>query len=101
MTMLAPKAPKLDVLQNVRIASPCPANWQGMVGDDRVRHCGECNLNVYNFSAMTRPEVEALLRKREGRVFLAWNAAIIKHQRMQVAVAGMENVGDAQAVFRA
>src|SRR5579872_532859 len=60
--------PKLDILQQVRIASPCPMSWETMSGDDRVRHCGECNLNVYNFSAMTRSEVEALLQKREGRI---------------------------------
>ena len=36
-------------LQDIRIASPCPADWDKMVGDERVRHCSECNFNVYNF----------------------------------------------------
>jgi hypothetical protein len=39
-----------------------------MAGNDRVRFCGECRLNVYNLSAMTRPEAEALLRAKEGRL---------------------------------
>jgi hypothetical protein len=39
-----------------------------MSGDDRVRFCGECRLNVYNLSAMSRPEAEALLRAKEGRL---------------------------------
>ena len=56
-----------DRINNVRIASPCPADWGKMIGDDRVRHCAECNLNVYNFSAMTTPEVERLL-SGEGRL---------------------------------
>src|SRR5579883_2942772 len=56
------------MLNNLRVASPCPANWQEMNGDDRVRHCAQCNLNVYNLSAMTEPEVEKLISQREGRL---------------------------------
>jgi hypothetical protein len=32
-----------------------------MEGDDRVRFCRECNLNVYNLSGMTRREAESLV----------------------------------------
>jgi hypothetical protein len=39
-----------------------------MKGDDRVRFCGECNLKVYNFSAMESSEVEQLVANREGRL---------------------------------
>jgi hypothetical protein len=39
-----------------------------MVGDDRVRHCDSCQLNVYNLSEMTRTEVESLILKTEGRL---------------------------------
>jgi hypothetical protein len=39
-----------------------------MVGDDRVRFCRECNLNVYNISEMTRQQVEALIATTEGRL---------------------------------
>jgi hypothetical protein len=39
-----------------------------MTGDDRVRFCGECRLNVYNLSSMSRTEAEKLLRKQEGRI---------------------------------
>jgi hypothetical protein len=54
--------------QDIRIASPCSADWNGMPGNDRVRICPECQLKVYNFSAMTRAEVEALVSAREGRL---------------------------------
>ncbi|HEX7285291.1 MAG TPA: carboxypeptidase-like regulatory domain-containing protein [Candidatus Angelobacter sp.] len=54
----------------VRVASPCPADWNQMVGDDRVRHCGQCDLNVYNISAMTAVEAQELVRKHEGRMCL-------------------------------
>jgi len=39
-----------------------------MAGDERVRHCTLCSLNVYNFAEMTRDEIGALLTKTEGRV---------------------------------
>lgn len=57
----------LDLLNNVHIASPCTADWDAMTGDDRVRHCAQCNLNVYNLSAMAADEAAAFLQAREGR----------------------------------
>jgi hypothetical protein len=57
-----------DLLQNIRIASPCSADWNTMIGDDWVRHCSQCNLNVYNLSAMSGREAEELVSKREGRI---------------------------------
>ena len=39
-----------------------------MGGDNRVRHCPECNLEVYNFSAMTSAEIDRVVSHREGRV---------------------------------
>jgi hypothetical protein len=57
-----------SVLASIAIASPCPADWEGMTGDDRVRFCGECRLHVYNLSGMSRKEAEALLQAREGRL---------------------------------
>lgn len=58
----------LPVLENVRIASPCYASWDAMKGDDRVRFCGDCRLNVYNLSEMSRPEAEKLLQMHEGHL---------------------------------
>ncbi len=55
-------------LDNIHIASPCPANWDEMFGDDRKRFCGDCKLNVYNLSDMTRREAENLLINSEGRL---------------------------------
>ena len=55
-------------LENIRIASPCPANWDEMYGNDRMRFCGECKLNVYNLSGMLRKEAENLVANAEGRL---------------------------------
>lgn len=56
------------MLSDVRVASPCSVDWGQMVGDDRIRFCGQCNLNVYNFSAMASAEIEYLLANRDGRL---------------------------------
>jgi hypothetical protein len=53
-------------LDGIRIASPCSANWDDMVGDERVRFCGSCTKNVYNIAGMTRDEANVLFRENEG-----------------------------------
>jgi hypothetical protein len=55
-------------LDHVRIAAPCKSDWQQMIGTDRVRFCGQCNLNVYNLSSMTRVQAESLIAQTEGRL---------------------------------
>jgi hypothetical protein len=55
-------------LSRVRIAAPCKADWEQMIGTERVRFCGQCNLNVYNLSSMTRPQAESLIVQTEGRL---------------------------------
>lgn len=55
-------------LDHVRVAAPCRADWDQMLGDERVRFCGQCSLNVYNLSGMSKQEAEALLSKTEGRL---------------------------------
>ena len=57
-----------SLLENIRIAAPCPVSWDKMTGDEQVRHCQECKLNVYNLSEMTRREAESLISSREGRL---------------------------------
>ncbi len=58
----------LTILDNIRIASPCSADWSKMVGDDRSRFCGSCQKHVYNLSAMTADEATQLIREREGNL---------------------------------
>jgi hypothetical protein len=59
---------KLPVLANIRVATPCRADWNAMTGDDRVRACGSCNKNVYNLSEMTRDEAEGLIMQHEKQL---------------------------------
>jgi len=58
---------KFDV-NNLRVASPCSVGWETMSGDERVRRCHSCKLNIYNISEMTKTEIEDLITKREERV---------------------------------
>jgi hypothetical protein len=51
-----------------RIANPCSANWAEMPGNDKVRHCPQCQLDVYNFSAMTSLETNQIVAARTGRL---------------------------------
>jgi hypothetical protein len=39
-----------------------------MEGDDKVRHCDQCDQRVYNLSNMSRVEAEELIQKREGKM---------------------------------
>ena len=55
-------------LEDLRIATPCLADWNEMVGDDQVRFCGKCEKNVYNVIAMTRDAAESLVREKEGQL---------------------------------
>lgn len=55
---------KLDLIE---VASPCPASWDEMIGDERVRFCQQCKLQVYNLSQMTRAQAEEFVARREGR----------------------------------
>lgn len=59
---------RLDVLDSISIASPCTADWNTMTGDEHVRFCAQCRLNVYNLSAMSRDEALDLVQRTQGRL---------------------------------
>jgi hypothetical protein len=55
-------------LDRLYVSSPCTADWETMPGDERVRFCSQCHLNVYNISALTRKQAEKLIAETEGRL---------------------------------
>jgi hypothetical protein len=59
---------KLSQIDRIDIASPCVTDWDKMKGNDEVRFCQHCNLNVHNLSAMTRSKAMRLVRKSKGRL---------------------------------
>ena len=59
-------------LDHVRVAAPCNVDWDSMFGDERVRFCGQCKLNVYNLSEMSKREAEHLVTRTEGRLCIRY-----------------------------
>lgn len=57
-----------NLLADIRVATPCPASWEAMSGDDKARFCKTCQKNVFNISMMTRQEAEALILEKEGNL---------------------------------
>jgi len=60
------------LVDHLQIAAPCSADWARMVGDERVRFCAHCEKNVYNLSALTHAEAEALVVAKEGNLCLRY-----------------------------
>jgi hypothetical protein len=55
-------------LDKIKIASPCSADWDQMLGNEQVRFCKNCNINVYNISNMSKKQAEFLISNKEGRL---------------------------------
>lgn len=55
-------------LEQIKIASPCPASWEEMIGDETVRFCQICSKNVYNLSSMSRAEAQTLVMNNQGKL---------------------------------
>jgi hypothetical protein len=55
-------------LDQLKIVSPCSTDWDQMAGDEKKRFCSECNKFVYDFSQMTRRQVEAMVSIHQGRM---------------------------------
>jgi|ERR1043165_182183 hypothetical protein len=63
-----PRTISLELIDSVKVASPCTADWDSMKGDDRARFCDQCQLHVYNISAMSPEAAAALIREKEGHL---------------------------------
>jgi len=55
-------------LEQALIASPCPVGWESMQGNDRVRTCSGCSRTVFDLSALTRDDAQALLSREGERI---------------------------------
>jgi hypothetical protein len=89
---------RLQLLQDVRIASPCDERWDDMTGNAAIRFCARCRQNVYDVSAMTAADAERLLandpdrclrlfRRADGKVLTADCATQAKEARRPTLVA--------------
>ncbi len=65
-----------QIVNDLRIASPCDVPWSSMDGDDRTRHCGQCDRKVHNVARLSAEEVVELLRDSDHPpCFQIWRRA--------------------------
>ena len=57
-----------DPLHRLTVSSPCSQDWNAMIGNDQVRFCEHCSLNVHNISQMTRAKALRLVETSKGRI---------------------------------
>lgn len=57
--------PPRPLRMRLRLVRGCDMRWENMVGDARVRHCGACDREVYDLTAMSADEVEAFVEARQ------------------------------------
>ena len=64
--------PARDLNKLIEIKTPCTADWDSMTGDDRIRFCEHCNLNVNDLSQLTPKRVRRLVTKSNGRLCIRY-----------------------------
>jgi hypothetical protein len=55
-------------LEDITFTFRCQETWTDMAGSDTLRHCGHCDKDVYDLSALTRTDAETLLQKTRGKI---------------------------------
>jgi general secretion pathway protein G len=55
----------VERVARVEVATPCEERWEHMHGDERKRRCRACDRDVYDLTAHTLEEVDALLSRPE------------------------------------
>ena len=63
-----------DLLDSIRVESPCEASWDSMIGNDQVRFCEHCNLTVKDLSQLTRKRALRLVRASKGRLCIRYQS---------------------------
>jgi len=57
-----------NIVDGIKIASPCHMSWDRMTGDNQVRFCESCELHVFNISEMDVDEAANLISTMDGRL---------------------------------
>ncbi len=59
---------ELPILNQVQIPSPCPASWNAVTGDEKERHCQQCDKSVFHLSHMTAREAARIVEEHRGNL---------------------------------
>lgn len=63
---------KINLLDAVRVETPCEQDWKTMRGNDEVRFCDHCAKDVHNLSAMTRKRARKLVAESNGNICIRY-----------------------------
>lgn len=55
-------------LRSITVSSPCLADWDQMTGNDQIRFCEHCHLQVHNISELTYSRAARLVARSNGRL---------------------------------
>src|SRR3982751_97989 len=75
-----------NIHDHVKIESPCNADWESMIGNDRVRFCKHCNLNVNDIDNFTSKELRRLLLTSRGRICFRYRVPAMALPRLHQIV---------------
>lgn len=64
---------RLISLDQIDIAEPCPASWNKMRGNSKVRFCSHCQKTVFDLSAMPTLEAERLVCESGGELCIRFS----------------------------
>ncbi len=59
---------KRSLIDSIEVKKACSEDWDAMTGNERVRFCSHCALEVNNLSALTRKQAMRLVNKSNGRL---------------------------------
>lgn len=59
---------KKNRLDQLKVVTPCSSSWELMSGNNQKRFCADCNKSVFDFSQMTRRQVEAVVAAHQGKL---------------------------------
>src|SRR5262249_19251335 len=58
---------KNNLLNQIKIVTPCRVNWDEMKGTEECRFCDQCQFHVHNISLMSEAQTFELFSKSSGR----------------------------------
>ena len=59
---------KRSLIDSIEVKKACSENWDAMKGNERVRFCSHCALEVNDLSALTRKQAMRLVNESGGRI---------------------------------
>ena len=59
---------ELPIINRSNIPEPCPIAWDDMTGNEKTRHCSQCEKSVYHLSYMTPAEANRVIEEHDGNL---------------------------------